>query len=126
MARCAGSKPDGTPCERIVSTSQTYCYAHDSRHRKARSLAASKAARSKPNKELQALKYQLQDIADRTLSGELESKRSAVAIQALNVKLRALEQERHWRELGEIEERLENLENARLQAGEESSSVWQA
>jgi len=89
-------------------------------------LAASKAARSKPNKELQALKYQLQDIADRTLSGELESKRSAVAIQALNVKLRALEQERHWRELGEIEERLENLENARLQAGEESSSVWQA
>ena len=29
MPRCAGSKPDGTPCERIVGASQTYCFSHD-------------------------------------------------------------------------------------------------
>jgi hypothetical protein len=29
MPRCAGKKEDGSPCERIVGASHTYCYSHD-------------------------------------------------------------------------------------------------
>jgi hypothetical protein len=43
-------------------------------------------------------------------SGELVRADAAVVSQVLNVKLRALERERKWKELGELEDRLEALE----------------
>ncbi len=94
MVRCAAHKPDGSPCERIVSSSQRYCFAHDPANAERRSRAASKAARSKPNHELTALKHQLRHIADGVISGTLEPKRGAVAVQALSALTRAIEQER--------------------------------
>lgn len=78
MARCSGSTPDGTPCGRIVGASQEYCYAHDPHHQKARSRAASKAARSKPSRELQDVKRQLQSLADGVRDGELDRADAAV------------------------------------------------
>jgi hypothetical protein len=50
-------------------------------------------------------------LADRVLSGEVNRADAAVCAQLLNVKLRALEQERRWRETEEHEERLEALES---------------
>jgi hypothetical protein len=47
------------------------------------------------------------------LDGSTDKSVGAVASQILNVYLRALEQERKWKELGEIEERLSALEGAR-------------
>jgi len=44
------------------------------------------------------------------LAGTLDTKRAAVAAQTLNVLIRALEQERRWRELGELEQRIAQLE----------------
>jgi hypothetical protein len=44
------------------------------------------------------------------LSGELARADAAVVSQVLNVKLRALELERKWKELGELEDRLDALE----------------
>ena len=110
MARCSAIKPDGSPCERIVSVSQTYCFAHDPANAERRSRSASKAARSKPNRELAALKDQLRQIADGVISGALEPKRGAVAVQALSALTRAIEQERKVKELEEIEERVAELE----------------
>lgn len=75
-----------------------------------RSRSASKAARSKPNRELAALKGQLRAVADGVLSGAVEPKRGAVAVQALSALIRAIEQERKIKELEEIEERLGDLE----------------
>lgn len=110
MARCAAHKPDGSPCERIVSASQKYCFVHDPTNAERRSRSASKAARSKPNRELAALKSQLRTVADGVLSGAVEPKRGAVAVQALSAPTRALEQERKIKELEEIEERVAELE----------------
>ena len=45
------------------------------------------------------------------LSGEPERVEAAVVSQVLNVKLRALELERKWKGLREIEDRLEALES---------------
>ena len=73
MARCAGFKPDGTACERIVPASRTYCYAHDPRHAEKRRRDAAKAGRSTPNAELKEVKGLLKKLTDRVLSGELQT-----------------------------------------------------
>ena len=111
MARCAASKPNGEPCERIVGASQTHCFAHDPANAERRSRSASKAARSKPNRELVALKGQLRAVADGVLNGAVEPKRGAVAVQALSALTRAIEQERKIRDQDELEERLDELED---------------
>jgi glutathione S-transferase len=107
---CPAIKPNGERCKGIVGTTSDYCPAHDPARKSARRRAASKAARSKPDAEIKGVKDQLQDLADRVLSGDLGRADAAVVSQVLNVKLRALELERKWRELGELEERLEALE----------------
>ncbi len=111
MARCAGFKPDGTPCERIVGASQTYCYAHDSRHAEKRRRDAAKAGRSTSNTELKEVKSLLKRLTDRVLSSELQTGPAAVANQLINTRLRAVELERRWKEIDELEGRLEALES---------------
>jgi hypothetical protein len=71
---------------------------------------ASRAARSKTNREIPNIKTLLEDLTERVLSGDLETGRAAVANQLVNTRLRAIEQERKMRELEELAERLEALE----------------
>ena len=111
MAVCAGIKRDGGRCTAVVGGSQGYCYQHDPDRATERKRAASKAGKSKPSRELQGVKTQLQMLANHVLSGEVDRADAAVCGQLLNVKLRALEQERRWREIEELEERLEALES---------------
>jgi hypothetical protein len=56
------------------------------------------------------LKGELQQLADGVVAGYINTKSAAVAGQLLNVKLRALECERRWRELDDVEARLKSLE----------------
>jgi hypothetical protein len=83
---------------------------------------ASKAARSKPNRELAHLKAQLEEITRDVLAGELETARAAVANQLLNTRLRAVELERKIRETDELEERLQGLERVLEGAGDKSKT----
>ncbi len=71
---------------------------------------ASKAARSKPNRELRDIKAQLEDLTERVLTGDLETGLAAVANQLINTRLRAIEQERKIKETDELEARIEALE----------------
>jgi hypothetical protein len=118
MPRCAATKDDGTACERIVSASQTYCFAHDPATASKRSRNASKAARSKPSRELKAVKERLRGLADGVLAGEVDEEAAAVASRILAVYLRAVEAERKVREQEEILERIEALEAKERQGGQ--------
>jgi len=71
---------------------------------------ASKAARSKPNRELPSIKALLEDLTERVLSGELATGQAAVANQLINTRLRAIEAERKTKETEELATRLEALE----------------
>lgn len=94
MPRCSGSKPDGSPCERIVGASQRYCSGHDPARKEARKKAASKAARSKGgNRELRELRRRLFELGEEVLDGRHDPRRAAVAVQAWNAAVRTLEQE---------------------------------
>ena len=110
MPRCSGSKPDGTPCERIVPGS--FCYSHDPARADERRRAASKAGRSKPNRNVADIKRRLSDLADDVLNGSLDKGVGAVVSQILNVYLRAISVELKVTEQTELTERLEELEAA--------------
>jgi hypothetical protein len=110
MASCRATKANGEPCTLAATGPQGLCWAHDPANREKRRRMASKAARSKPNREIPAIKALLEDLTERVLSGELATGQAAVANQLVNTRLRAIEQERKMRELEELEERLEALE----------------
>jgi hypothetical protein len=110
MAVCRATKASGDPCRAPATGPHGYCWAHDPANAEQRSRMASKAARSKPNREIPAIKALLEDLTERVLSGDLETSRAAVANQLVNTRLRAIEQERKMRELEELAERLEALE----------------
>jgi hypothetical protein len=110
MPRCSGSKPDGMPCERIVGASQEYCYRHDPARSSERHRAASRAAKSKPNREIQDIKMRLSELAQDVLEGSVDKGRAAVVSQVLNTYLRAGTVELRVAEQLEIVGRLESLE----------------
>jgi hypothetical protein len=115
MPRCAGKKGDGTPCERIVGSSQQYCYAHDPAFAEDRKRAASKAARSpakgRSTSEIRQIKGRLEDLYTAVLEGQAERAAAAVANQIANTQLRAIELERRVREQDELEGRLDEVED---------------
>ncbi len=115
MPRCAGKKGDGIPCERIVGSSQQYCYAHDPAFAEDRKRAASKAARSpatsRSSREIRQIKGRLEDLYGAVLEGSVSRQVAAVANQIANTQLRALEIERRVREQDELEERVDELED---------------
>lgn len=115
MPRCAGKKGDGTPCERIVGSSQQYCYAHDPAFAEDRKRAASKAARSpatsRSSREIRQIKGRLEDLYGAVLEGSVSRQVAAVANQIANTQLRAIEIARRVREQDELEERVDELED---------------
>jgi hypothetical protein len=74
------------------------------------------AARSKPSRELKAVKERLRALADGVLAGEVDEEAAAVASRILAVCLRAVEAERKVREQEEILERIDAFEQ-RSQGG---------
>jgi hypothetical protein len=108
MPRCAGIKRDGGRCAAIVDGS--YCYQHDPARSEERSRNASRAARSRPSRELVGIKGRLSDLADDVLAGDVDKGVAAVASQVLNVYLRAVSVELKVKEPAELIERLEALE----------------
>ena len=94
----------------VVGPGQSHCYAHDPDRSEERKRNASRGGRSKGNGELAGLKKQVKDLAQDVLEGKADRGRAAVANQLYNTLIRAIEQERKLRELGELAERLEALE----------------
>jgi len=115
--RCGATKRNGEPCRISVEPGVEFCWAHDPANRDQRQRITSRAGKSKPNRELLSIKERLSTLADGVLEGSTDRAVGAVTSQILNVYLRALEQERRWKELGEIEERISVLEHRARQGG---------
>ena len=116
MPRCAGFKPDDSPCERIVDDRSRYCYSHDPTRKEQRRRAASKAGKAKAalglGGELMEIKARLKGIADDVLSGNAARADASVVSQVLGVYLKAVSIELKVREQEEILGRLEEMEDA--------------
>ncbi|MBA2712412.1 MAG: hypothetical protein H0U55_02510 [Rubrobacteraceae bacterium] len=116
MARCAGFKPDDSPCERIVPASRGYCYSHDpdraDERRRNASRAGKRGGRGRPAAELSALKRRLEELAEDVLEGRKNRQDAAVAGQLLNYAIRAVSVTLRARESEELEAKLEELSEA--------------
>ena len=110
MALCRATKASGDPCKASATGPHGHCWAHDPANAEQRSRMASKAARSKPNRELSSIKVLLENLTERVLLGEVPTAQAAVANQLVNTRLRAIEQERKNRETEDLEARIEALE----------------
>ena len=108
--RCSGITKGGTRCARSAEGPNGLCWLHDPSRSEERKRAASKAGKSKPNKEIQSIKARLEDLADDVLAGKVDKGAAAVAGQLYNTYLRAVSVELKVREQLELIERLEALE----------------
>jgi hypothetical protein len=111
MRKCGAIKANGERCGRIVGASQVYCYAHDPSNADKRSRDAAKAGRSTPNSELKEIKASLKGLTEKVLTGGVDTGPAAIANQLMNTQLRIIELERRWKETGELEGRMEALED---------------
>src|SRR5215210_880455 len=110
MARCGFIKGSGERCKGTATGPHVLCWAHAPENADRRRRMASKAARSKPNRELRDVKALCEDLTNRVLAGELAPGPAAVANQLINTRLRAMEQERKNKETEDLEARIESLE----------------
>jgi hypothetical protein len=119
--RCAGIKRDGGRCTTVVKPPQTHCYQHDPARAGERRRNASRAAKSKPSRELAAIKTRLSKLADDVLEGRVDRGVGAVASQILNVYLRAISVETKLKEVEELEERIYALEESEGEGWQEGA-----
>ena len=118
MAKCSGITQAGTACRGIPIEGSSYCYVHHPDHtderRRHGSKGGKRGGRGRPITELAALRDENADIRERLLDGKLKPGVAAVAIQSLNVDIRAVsailkarEQEELVREIEELREIVE-------------------
>ncbi len=109
MTQCIGVKPNGELCRCVAARGSDVCTAHDPARKEARHRNASKAARSKPGREIKDLKAQLESLANDVLNESVEPKVGAVVNQILNTRARLIEVDRKLRETEELARELEEL-----------------
>jgi hypothetical protein len=114
MPRCAAKKGDGTPCERIVGSSQRFCYSHDAAFAEHRKRSASRAARSpakdRSSREIRQIQRRLEDLYGAVLAGKVSRQVAAVANQICNSLLRSIELGHRVRERDELSRTWDELE----------------
>jgi len=120
--QCRTTKANGERCRGAATGPNGYCWAHDPANAQQRRRTASKAARPKPNKEIQSLKARLSDLADGVLLGSVDRADAAVAGQLLGTLIRAISAELKVREQMDLVERLEELEG--LLDRKDGASRW--
>ncbi len=112
MTGCIGLTAKGDLCRSIAITGSDYCHAHAPDRKEARHRAASKAARSKPGREIGGLKDQLEDLYKKVLDEAVPPGVGAVLTQITNARIRLLECERRIREADELEARIDQIQEA--------------
>ena len=114
MTKCTAITRGGNRCKGDAIDSSGYCYSHHPDHAEDRKRAARKGGRrggrGRPVAELAALRDENADIRERLLDGKLKPGVAAVAVQSLNVDIRAVLGTLKAREQEELVQRLEELE----------------
>ena len=115
MARCAFIKPGGERCGATAMAGYDHCYGHRADLAGERKRNASKGGKRGGNGRggvsgVAQVRGEIRGVLSGVLSGTINRSVGAVCFQGFNSLLKAYETERRLRELDEIEERLEALE----------------
>jgi len=109
MSACAGIKRDGGRCTLPAQASSGLCWLHDPDRAEQRHRHASRAARSKGNKEVGLLKDEIKAVISDVKAGELDRSDAAVMIQAYRVLKDFIALERQVKETDELAAEIEEL-----------------
>jgi hypothetical protein len=109
MGICRASKRDGTPCTLSANGPHGYCWAHDPANHEKRRRAASRAARSKGNREVADLKEELKRLIAAVRAGDLDRNDAGVMIQGYRALKDFIALERQVRETDELAREIEEL-----------------
>ena len=118
MSVCAAIKPDGARCKARAMKGSQWCFNHhpdcSEERRHNASKGGKRGGRGRPASSgaegLRDIKDLLKNLTENVLSGDVERATAIAANQLLNTSLRAIELERKWKEIEELESRLEALE----------------
>jgi hypothetical protein len=109
MAVCRATKANGEPCTLPANGPQGLCWAHDPANHEQRRRAASRAARSKGNREVVDLKEEIKRVIGDVKSGEVDRNDAAVMIQGYRALKDFIALERQVRETDELATEIEEL-----------------
>ncbi len=107
--QCRATKANGQPCKAPAVAQHGWCWGHDPANRERRHRMASKAARSKPNKEVALLKEELKTLKDDVLAGSVDRNDAAVAVRIYSVIKDFVELERRVTETDQLAAEIESL-----------------
>jgi hypothetical protein len=110
MSRCRATKANGEACKGTATGSHGYCWAHAPENAEQRQRAASKAARSKPSREVRGYKQEVKDLIADVKAGGQDRADVAVMLQGYRVLKDLVELERKIKEQDDLAVRLEDLE----------------
>ena len=111
MGTCAGITRQGRRCTLSAQASSGMCWLHDPARADQRHRHASKAARSKGNKEVAGLKEEIKTVIADVRAGDLDRNDAAVMIQGYRALKDFIALERQIKETDELEARIEALEH---------------
>jgi hypothetical protein len=109
MGICRASKANGEPCTLPANGPQGLCWAHAPENAEKRRRAASKAARSKGNREVTRLKEEIKTVITDVKSGNLDRNDAGVMIQGYRALKDFIALERQIKETDELAAEIEEL-----------------
>jgi hypothetical protein len=109
MGVCRATKANGVPCKAPATGPQGHCWAHAPENAEKRRKMASKAARSKGNREVAALKEEIKAIIADVRASELDRNAAAVMLQGYRALKDFIELERRVKETTELADEIEEL-----------------
>jgi hypothetical protein len=109
VSTCAGITRDGRRCTLPADASSGLCWLHDPARADERHRHASRAARSKGNREVATLKEEIKSVIAEVRQGELDRNDAAVMIQGYRALKDFIALERQVRETDELAAEIEEL-----------------
>jgi hypothetical protein len=109
MSRCSATKANGEPCKAPATGQHGYCWAHAPENAETRRRIASRAARSKGNKEVRDLKAEIKSVIADVKAGDLDRNDAAVMIQGYRALKDFIALERQVKETDELAAEIKEL-----------------
>jgi hypothetical protein len=109
MSRCRATKANGEACKAPATGQHGYCWAHAPENAEKRRRIASRAARSKGNREVAALKEEIKTLITDVKAGKLDRNDAAVMIQGYRALKDFIALERQVKETDELAAEIEEL-----------------
>ena len=116
MSQCTSITRGGERCKGVAIDSSGLCYAHSPNHANARKRAARKGGqrggRGRPQADLNALKDRLISLGEDVLEGRVDRQGAATAGHLWNVAIGAIRTALKAKEVQELDDKIERLEEA--------------